>query len=379
MLAAAAATGLAALAPTLAYNAATTGSPLTFTYAAIWRGLELGLGHATPWGETLTATRALGLTAVDGHQLDVYLLEWPLPATALLAAGLWAGGGRLDTGLRVAAGYVLALVAALFLYFHRDTMYGPRLLFSAVPALLVLLAAALVRLADCRSRVGWRTLTLGDLATTLLAVTALVSAATLVPKRLASYGTAGTAFALHPDADARRAGLHDALVLVPEGWGSRIIARLWAAGVPMTDSTRVYDAFDACALEELLADATARGVRDAALVAELATRAAHASPGVAAPGVTRDPRLRLPADRHVTPRCGAEIERDRRGTLQFAPYLYLNAATLDGDVVWARELGADDAGLAQRFPGRTVWRYTADPKTGTGTFTPALVPEVRTR
>jgi len=84
--------------------------------------------------------------------------------------------------------------------------------------------------------------------------------------------------------------------------------------------------------------------------------------GQVAPGVTRDPMLRLPSDHRLTPRCAEEITRDQRGTLQFAPYLYLDAPALDGDVVWARELGEADAALRRLFPDRTFYRYA--PATG---------------
>jgi hypothetical protein len=156
-IAAAAVAGVVCLAPTLAYNAATTGNPLTFTYSALWgSGLRLGLEHGVPWGHPLTFLRALAYTATDAHQLGVYLLEWPLPVTVLAAAGLWLGRDRVAAGLRPAAAWVLAPAGALFFHFHRDVLYGPRFLFSAVPALLVLVAAGLVGLADVRRPLGAR-------------------------------------------------------------------------------------------------------------------------------------------------------------------------------------------------------------------------------
>jgi heme A synthase len=80
----------------------------------------------------------------------VYLLEWPLPVTVFAAIGCWVGG----RGTRAAAAYVLALAGVLFFYFHRDTLFGPWLLFSAVPAVLVLVAGGMVGLADARRRLG---------------------------------------------------------------------------------------------------------------------------------------------------------------------------------------------------------------------------------
>jgi hypothetical protein len=363
-----AAAGTAATLPTLVYNAITTGDPLTFTYSAVWgERLRLGLDHEVPWGPRLTALRALAHTAADGYRLNVHLLEWPLPVTVLAAAA--GAGGRLGPGLRAPATFLLALVGALFFYFHRDVLYGPRFLFSALPAVFVLVAAGVVRVAGSRRSLGWRGLVLGDVALVLVVVVGVLAATTLAPRRLATYRTTGTALALDPEADARGAGIRHAVVLMPDGWGSRLVARLWAAGVGGADAERLYRAFDACALEERLATAEARGDRGPALVAALTAAAAGASPGRPIPGATRDPNLRLPADGRLTPRCLAELERDRRGTIQFAPYLHLNAPALDGDIVWARELGPQDAALRTHFPDRTFYRYTT-PTPGTPpTFT----------
>ena len=356
--------GLATLAPTLLYNRATTGSFFTFTYAVV-QGTLLGLEQEVPWGTTLTAVRALGLTALDGHQLNVYLLEWPLPVTVLAALGVWAARGGAPAAVRASAAYVLGLVGALFFYFHRDTLFGPRLLFSAVPPLLVLTAAGLVALVDVRRRLGACGLALGDVAAVGLAATALLAATTLVPPRLASHRTIGSPVALHPEEDARRAGIERALVLIPDGLGSRLIVRMWAAGVPMTATAALYKRADACRL----GDAIATVSRGPDFQARLDQALQGASPGRRVAGATPDPMLRLPDDGKPSERCAAEIARDRRGTLQFAPYLYLNAPTLDGAIVWARELGGDDdTALARRYPDRPVYRYRGPRRDGTSPF-----------
>ncbi len=352
--------GVAALVPTLVYNHATTGSVLTFTYTAV-SGSLIGIDLDVPWGQTLTVGRALGLTAVDAHQMNLYLLEWPVPVTILAAIGSWVGGRRT----RAAASYVLLLVAALFFYFHRDTLFGPRLLFSAVPPLLVLIATGIVGLADVRTPLRRLPAAVGDVAVVALAIVALLAAATLAPLRLASHRTAGSAVGLHPEEDARRAGIARALVLIPDGLGSRIIVRLWAAGVPMARSTRLYNRADACRLIDALATEAPGPDVEARLTAALA----DASPGRRALGTTPDPMLRFPVDGRPSPRCSAEITRDRRGTLQFAPYLYLNAPALDGPIVWARELGdEDDAVLARRYPDRPVYRYRGPQRDGASPF-----------
>jgi len=373
-LAGAAIAGLAMLAPTLLFNHATTGSALRFGYLALY-GDSLRLGfHSGPWGAALTPWRALGLTALDAHQLNVYLLDWPLPVMALTALGLWRAGGRLDDGLRVAAAYLLGLVGALFFYFHRDTLFGPRLLFSALGPVFVLLAAALVRLVEAprEAHSGWGVV--ADGALVVLLVTATLAASSLAPARLASYRVAGTPLALHPERDAERAGLEHAVVLVPDGWGSRLVVRLWAAGIPMGESDRVYEAFDACALEERLTFAEEQGLGGGILAVRLRAEMPDADAGRVVPGVTRDPYLRLPADGRLTQRCADEIARDRRGTMQFAALAWLNAPSLDGNVVWAREMGPGDAVLRELYPDRAIYRYELS-SAGEPSFTKVELPE----
>jgi hypothetical protein len=356
---AAAGAGLVTLLPTLVYNRVTTGSVATFTYSLV-QGTLLGLDQDVPWGTTLTLGRALGLTAIDAHQMNVYLFEWPVPVTLLAAFGCW----RAPRVTRVAGTYVLTLVALLFFYFHRDTLFGPRLFFSAVPAFLVLVAAGLMALAELRRPLAATRLAAGDLALVATSVMVALATVTLAPARLASYRTVGTPTALHPEEDARRDGIANALVLIPDGLGSRLIVRLWERGVPMTRSTHVYRRADACRLTDALGDLTPGADFEARLDVALA----GATPGRRVAGASPDPMLRLPDDGRISARCAAELARDRRGTLQFAPYLYLDAPGLDGPLVWARELGDEDVALARRYPDRPVYRYRGPQRDGASAF-----------
>ncbi len=363
----AAAAGALAILPTLLFNAASTGNPFTYGYSYVW-GVVLPFGEV-PFGEPLTASRMLGYTALDGHLLNIFLLAWPVPVTLLAAGGAAARGGRATPGLRLAAAYLLVLVAMLSLFFFRDTFGGPRYLFSAVPAVLVLVATGLVRLADVERRLGRWGLTVGDAASVLFVTFAALAALLIAPQHLAALKTEGAA-ALHPAEDARRAGVAHAVVLIPDGWGNRLIVRMWAAGVPVRESPRLFRAFDSCALEERLTAAEQAGVRGPALVARLDADARATDPGEHV-AITPDPLTRLPSDpHHFTQRCREEIDRDRQGVLEFAPFLHLNAPTLDGDVVWARELGpAIDAKLRARYPDRTFYRYTIAPGSSRPGFT----------
>lgn len=345
--------GVLATLPTLWFNARTTGSWSEFAYALLWgRGIGLGF-HDVPWGTPLTPLRAVGLTGLDLHQLNMYLLDLPIPVLLAIAAGFVAGvrGVRGRDGIPLLA--VASLLGLLFFYFHRDTFYGPRLLFSVVPWLLVLLARAIVLLwrSGPMTRAG---ATHGMVAVTGLVVALAVGLSAIAPSRLAAYRASTPMLNYHPERDA--AGLDHAVVLIPDGWGTRLIARMWAAGVPVPRSTRLYAAIDACTLEQTLTRAEADPAARAHLVDTLEALARQKRPGVRLDR-TDDRALRLPTAGPLPPDCEAEIAFDQRGFLAFAPYLYFNTAALDGPVVWARDLRDRNDQLRRRYPDRRFYRY----------------------
>jgi hypothetical protein len=146
---------------------------------------------------------------------------------------------------------------------------------------------------------------------------------------------------------------------------------MWALGVPVRRSTRLYAQIDACTVEQTLdraeRDSAARGL----LLATLDSLASLRRPGLPA-NATDDANLRLLPGVTPAETCLAEIRFDRRGFLAYAPFLYLNTAALDGDIVWARDLGGGprNASLFARYPGRRYYRYGPSPGGGPPGFTP---------
>jgi hypothetical protein len=347
-----AAGGVVATLPTLWFNARTTGSWAEFGYTHLWgAGIALGF-HDVPWSQPLTLRRAVALTAADLHQLNVYLLDFPVPVLLLLGAGFvlgWRQLRRRDAVPVVAAG---SLIGLMFFYFHRDTFYGPRQIFSVVPWLLLLLARAVVllRRTGLPTRAG---VPRGMIVVTGLAVALAFGLTTIAPNRLAMYRTSSSMLNYHPDREA--AGLDRAVVLIPDGWGSRLIARMWEAGVPVPRSTGLYAAIDACTLERTL-DAADDPMERGTLLTTLESLAAAGRPGERLQR-TDDAALRLPSAGPLPPECEAEIAFDQRGFLAFAPYLHLNNASLDGPVVWARDLRDRNDALRRRYPDRRFYRY----------------------
>ncbi|MEE8117885.1 MAG: hypothetical protein V3T28_12325 [Gemmatimonadales bacterium] len=351
--------GVAGTLPTLWFNAQTTGSWSQFGYSHLWgSGIALGF-HDTPWGVPLTPLRAVALTGLDLHQVNMYLFDLPVPVLVVIAGGFvmgWRQTSRRDLTSFVG---VLALTGLLFFYFHRDVFYGPRLLFSIVPWFVLLLARALVLMRR------WGPPMASGTPRGMVAVTAVVLAlgtglVAIAPSRLAAYRASTPMLSLHPARDAERAGIHDAVVLIPDGWGTRLIARMWELGVPVRRTGRLYARIDACTLHRTLDAAERDGMRDAQLVTLLDTLAALGRPG-APLGLTEDRNLRIPTWEPLRSECIDEIAFDRAGFLAFAPFLYLNNASLDGDIVWARDMRSGNAVLAARYPGRRFYRYEVGP------------------
>jgi hypothetical protein len=104
------------------------------------------------------------------------------------------------------------------------------------------------------------------------------------------------------------------------------------------------------------------------LLPTLDSLAALRRPGLRT-GATLDPNLRLPAGPDLAPACRAELARDSTGFLAFAPFLYLNQPFLDGDVVWARDLGPWNGPLFARYAGRAFYRYAPLEPGGPPVFT----------
>jgi len=370
VLAVAALTGAICTLPSLWYNRETTGRWLEFGYVYLWgSGHSLGF-HPVPWGIPLTPLRAVGLTGLDLHQLNRYLFDAPFPILVLATLGLAAGRRQLGSRDVVPLAGVVALIGLLFFYWHRDWFYGPRFLFTAVPWVVILVARSLVALRRS-GRDLYPGVTGGLVAAFAGIAVLLFGLVAVTPGTLAAYRRATPVFDLHPDRAARRAGITHAVVVIPDGWGSRLIARMWALGVSPLRSTRLYAVIDACTLEGALNEAAldGSGARRSHLEATLDSLAALGRAGVKL-GATQDPNLRLPADSTLPAACRKELARDASGFIEFTPFLYLNQPGLDGDIVWARDLGRWNAPLFARYPDRTLYRYAPQEPGGTPRFIP---------
>ena len=344
-------------------NHRTTGSAFLFGYEAL-NGPEHAMGfHVDPNGVLHTPTRGLALASGYLMRLSRYLFEWPLPGVLLVVAGLLTIP-RPDRWDALMAALSLAFVVAYGAYWFDGFFAGPRFLFTAVFAFVYFAALAPGWLA--RSRMG-RFGAVRRVALLLVPVSIFV--AWLGPAgvhsarvRVVAYHEQRTKLKTDIDAQAERADIHHALVLVNEGWRGRLQARLRVLGVSQFRAERVLNTVDACALQMALdaEDVTADSTRAARAERAIAKAAAYGQARVER-GRQADQVIALVPGSRPTPVCLEEFMRDTAGTIAYPIFLARQRLGADGriagDIVYARDLGARDTLLRARFGDRAWYRY----------------------
>jgi hypothetical protein len=340
------------------------GSPLTMGYSALY-GSSIGLGFGIdPWGRPFTPLVALGNLAVAMRRLNLFLYEWPIPA--LLPLGLWAlaGSPRRKADAIVAIGF-LAVPALYFFYWHSGFYPGPRFYFAAAPFLVIGTARAW-RWGWGLARRSWRSWWRGDVAlVTAVAIVFIWGWVGVLPDRFAVYRTGLSTLKLHPERELAARDVRQALVIVPERWGSRMIVSLWELGVHPGLAERAYRWLESCDLYQFI-----QGARTARLAPDETTRRLEAlvrTSLVRGPqlGNAPDETLHLRDDRPLDPACQRELQRDAAGFTLFGYLAWRDPIGLDSGVVFARDLYDRNDELFARYPGWAVWRY-APPLGGGG-------------
>jgi hypothetical protein len=324
-------------------NSATTGSPLLFAYEALWgKHFALGFGTSSS-GVVHTPLNGLELVNIYMLRLGAYLFESPVNSLLPAIATLWLTRrwAPFDAYLAASAALLVALYSA---YWHEGLHLGPRLLYPLAPILALATARSLPAIREAVGHgVVWRTVVFGALAA------AVIGAATILPIRITEYGTMLSGPRWDADRAARMAGVDGALVFVRESWGSQLIARMWALGVPRPDTERLYYRVDACALENAIGRLERDGTRgDAATRALLPLMADSAR--LVRGSFSPDSSIRaLPGARYDS-NCIARIQDDREGFMPLAPLLLARSGN-----VYVRDLHARNQVMLDRYPERAVY------------------------
>ncbi len=337
----------------LVVNYAQTGDAFTFGYIAMWgRTHELGF-HATPWGDVHTPLRGLELVNLYLLRVQTYLYESAAPSLLFATAAL-AAARRFTAFDRWMIACAMLLLAGYFAYWHDGFYLGPRFLLPMVP----LLALWSARLPAVMSERG---ITDTVRRTVIMAgcVSLLLGAATLLPLRAQQYRNGMLSLRTDFVAEARRAGVSGAIVLVRESWGAQVMARLWARGVTRSDAEMVYRSADICRLEMVLDSAEARGDSAEAVLRAVAPLRADSARLVAMRFATdTSPRV-LPGS-VMTERCIRRIIEDRAGFTLFPPLLL----SRDSTNTYLRDLHALDSLVIRVDDPRPLFLLVKPPEVG---------------
>jgi hypothetical protein len=352
------AAGLVPVAVFFYVNARTNGAPLRLGYEVLYGNAhQLGF-HTDPYGTEHTPIRALTFASKYLLQLNVLLFEWPLPAVGVIVAGLLAlrRPTRWDYFLIALLGVQLVSYA---LYWHDGVFRGPRFLFTALPAILILTARAPFLIAGI-THGAVRRMVVFALPACVLFAWLNVRINDSVMGRVRQYRRASPAGRVDAGALARAAGLHHAVVFVNEGGEARNLHSLWELGLTRGDAARLIVSASSCAIRQAIMTEMAlqpprtEGRRDRLVRAALAFDQQGA----------------------VSAACAADERRDEAGSASFAPFFAANEIGDDGhiggDVVHVLDLGDHDEVLRARFGDRTWYRF--GPRRTPGDSLPALVP-----
>ncbi|MFN8570417.1 MAG: hypothetical protein U0132_00085 [Gemmatimonadaceae bacterium] len=329
----------------LYYNSRTTGDPFLFGYELLW-GKSHALGfHRAPWGFAHTPARGIELINIYLLRLQSYLFESPVPSL-LPALGAMALGSRLTRVDRLLLWASAFLLLGYFAYWHDGFYLGPRFLYPLMPVLALWSARFLAEL----RRVSGNGSMVVRTAAFSLGTALIVGAVASVPVRVKQYEGGLASMRLDYTAPARRDHVANALIFVRESWGTQIVARLWALGVPHTETEALYRGVDSCVLEHAVTVVEHSSARDSVAMRKLIPLLRD-SASVVKTELSPDRTERMLPGAKYSPICVSRINEDRQGFTLLAPVLALD----QGTNIYVRDLHARDSLLIARYPSRSLF------------------------
>ena len=337
------AAGLVPVAILFYANAVTNGAPLRLGYEVLYGNAhQLGF-HLDPYGTMHTPGRAVLFASKYLLQLNVLLYEWPLPAVGIIAAGLLALRRPCRWDFLLIALFI-GQVVAYALYWHDGAFRGPRFLFTALPAILILTARTPFLLGEVTTGVVRRMTTLAFPACVLFAWLAF-GIGDSVPGQIRQYRHSSPVSRVDAAEVTRAAGIHNALVFINEGREARNLHYLWALGLSRGDAARLMVSASACGVRQAIAREESMQPRENLGRRDRLIRSAMAF----------DTVVDLP------PICATDVRQDDEGSASFAPFFPANGIGPDGhvagDVIYVLDLGAHDEVLRSRFGSRSWYRF----------------------
>lgn len=355
------AAGAVPIALLLVANWKTTGHPLRFGYEVLW-GSNHSLGlHEDPTGHPHTPWRAFLLGVKYVTQLNWIATSWPVPVLLIISVGLMLAR-RPHRWDRLLLAFFGTQVVVYAFYWHDGQFVGPRFLFTAIPALLILAARAPF-LAGERLQGVWR-----RVALVIIPVSIGVSWLRTMPP----FGVQGLAkefrdsrsrLKVEPPREVESGAIEDALIFVQEGASVRLLHRLWGLGLSRPNAARLLAQADACSLLEAVRAEERRHQADT--LGRLWRIEQSVRPFRRSSGTPRmpDANFRVSDSTSMTHACAAEVQHDLRvyNTVAYGPMLLLNrfdeSGRIGGPVVYVIDLGERNEILRSRFRHRRWYRY----------------------
>ena len=339
----------------LATNQALTGHALTFAYD-ILNGPDHRPGfHMSPLGYEHTPMTGLYRVSLYLMRLNETLLGWPVPVVALIAIAMaaWRPVTRWD---RLLVALAMATLVAYWLYWGDGSFHGPRFLFDIVPVFLLFVARFPAAVRQRLRRPALRT------AVSLL-VPLWVLTAWLLPSRFQPLGPWSLLTPRgEPELSAvvletvKDRNLGPALIFIRDGWHARLTARMRAIGMPPFSAQLIVGNYNACTLQQRLDDAERRGMPPAAAAAHVASVMREPLDSRPVPGLSAMEQLALPKSATVPETCRWDFDHALPFGMDLArllPHIALDSlGRLGGDVIYARDFGARNELLRDRFPDR---------------------------
>ncbi|MEO5818706.1 MAG: glycosyltransferase family 39 protein [Gemmatimonadaceae bacterium] len=326
-------------------NWRTNGAPMRLGYDVLY-GEAHSMGfHVDPYGRTHTPMRALLFASKYLLQLNVLLFEWPLPAVGIIIAGLLAmrRPTRWDYFL---IGLLFAQTVCYALYWHDGSFRGPRFLFNALPAIVILIARTPFMIAALTRGTVRRAVIL-VLPACVLISWLVGGMSDSVPGRVRMYQRASPVLRIDPGDVARDGNLHNALVFINEGRQARNLHYLWELGLSRGDAARVMVTASSCAVRiSIDAEVALQPARKEGRLDRLVKGALRFD-------AQEPPTLPLV--------CVLDVRRDEAGSASFGPFFPANEigpdGHLGGNVVYALDLGGHNEVLRARFGDRKWYRF----------------------
>ena len=337
-------------------NWRTTGHPTRFGYEMLW-GPNHSLGlHDDPTGNPHTAWRALLLAVKYTLQTNWITTAWPVPVVLIVSLGLMLGRRPRMWDVVLLGLFAAQLIMYAF-YWHDGQFIGPRFLFTAVPALLILAARAPFAV-GARVTGVWRRIAIA-------VIPVCVAVAWL--RSMQPFGLQGIATEFRESRSRLKVDpppyVENALIFVQEGASSRLLHRLWGLGVSRRDAARIFRESDACLLLEAVIAEEARPASDTA--GRVARIQAAVKPYAPTPKTIQFPdrNFRISDPSSVPASCAEEVAYDSqvKNTVAYGAMLLLNrfddSGRVNGPAVFVMDLNRRNDVLRTRFGDRVWYRY----------------------